>query len=51
MILCIENVLTADSLRNIVASLETAEFVDSKTTAGWHTTLVKHNTRVCNPLN
>ncbi len=46
MILCIENVLAADTLRTIVSSLETAEFVDGKTTAGWHATLVKHNTQL-----
>lgn len=46
MILCIENILTADTLKGIVASLETAEFVDGKTTAGWHATLVKHNTQL-----
>jgi PKHD-type hydroxylase len=43
MLLCIANVLTADELDLINARLATAEFVDGKSTAGWHARLVKHN--------
>jgi len=46
MILCIENLLAADTLKTIVSSLKTAEFVAGKTTAGWHASLVKHNTQL-----
>ncbi|WOD40088.1 Fe2+-dependent dioxygenase [Nodosilinea sp. E11] len=43
MILCIGDVLSADDLQTIAASLAKAAFVDGKTTAGWHAQAVKHN--------
>lgn len=43
MLLCIANVLTADELALIAAKLETAEFVDGKSTAGWYARQVKQN--------
>ncbi|MEO0987466.1 MAG: Fe2+-dependent dioxygenase [Cyanobacteria bacterium J06639_14] len=43
MIVCIGEVLTAEELELIAAKLQTAEFVDGKTTAGWHARLVKQN--------
>lgn len=46
MLLCIVNVLTPDELELITSKLVTAEFVDGKTTAGWHARLVKHNTQL-----
>lgn len=46
MLLCIANVLTSDELDLITSKLEGAEFVDGKSTAGWHARLVKHNTQL-----
>lgn len=46
MILCIGNVLTPDEVSQLVSMLETADFVDGKSTAGWHARLVKHNTQL-----
>lgn len=46
MLLCIANVLTPDELELIASKLKTAEFIDGKTTAGWHARLVKHNTQL-----
>lgn len=46
MIVCIDNVLTAEELATVTSKLETAEFVDGKLTAGWHARLVKHNTQL-----
>jgi PKHD-type hydroxylase len=46
MILSIENILTSEELTFITNCLDTAEFVDGKTTAGWHARLVKHNTQL-----
>jgi len=43
MILCIGEVLTPEELDTVVAKVSTAEFVDGKTTAGWHAKLVKQN--------
>ncbi|MBF2003290.1 MAG: Fe2+-dependent dioxygenase [Synechococcales cyanobacterium M58_A2018_015] len=43
MILCIANVLTPEELATLTAQLDKADFVDGKTTAGWHARLVKHN--------
>ncbi|GAB1542001.1 Fe2+-dependent dioxygenase [Scytonema sp. NUACC21] len=48
MILCIENVLTTDELDFIVGKLKNAEFIDGKTTAGWHAKLVKNNKQLPN---
>lgn len=46
MILCIADVLTAKDLDAINSLLHTANFVDGKTTAGWHARLVKHNAQL-----
>jgi PKHD-type hydroxylase len=46
MLLCIANVLSSDELDFILSKLASAEFVDGKTTAGWHARLVKHNTQL-----
>jgi PKHD-type hydroxylase len=46
MIVCIGDVLTPDELNKITTMVEAAEFVDGKTTAGWHASLVKHNTQL-----
>lgn len=46
MILCIGNVLSTTELNLITSKLEGAEFIDGKTTAGWHARLVKHNTQL-----
>lgn len=43
MILCIENVLTSKDLKQIQLSLEGAEFVDGKLTAGAYAKTVKEN--------
>jgi PKHD-type hydroxylase len=46
MILCIADVLAPEELSLINTRLETADFVDGKSTAGWHARLVKHNTQL-----
>lgn len=50
MILCIANVLTADELNDLYSQLNQANlqdnFVDGRTTAGWHARLVKRNTQL-----
>lgn len=46
MILSIDRVLTAEELELIVTQLKDAEFVDGKTTAGWHAKQVKNNTQL-----
>lgn len=43
MILTLDQVLAPEMLARITTALATAEFVDGKTTAGWHAKLVKHN--------
>ena len=43
MIFSIDNVLTLEELQFIVDSLEQADFVDGKATAGWYAKLVKYN--------
>ncbi|MGB7415886.1 MAG: Fe2+-dependent dioxygenase [Thermosynechococcaceae cyanobacterium] len=43
MIVEIENVLTRAELDTLVSTLAKAEFVDGRTTAGWHAKLVKQN--------
>lgn len=45
MILSIAQVLTQEELDTVVSKLESSEFIDGKTTAGWHAKLVKHNTQ------
>jgi PKHD-type hydroxylase len=46
MILSIENVLTPEEFDFITTSLNTADFIDGKTTAGWHAKFVKNNTQL-----
>ncbi|NJL49844.1 MAG: Fe2+-dependent dioxygenase [Leptolyngbyaceae cyanobacterium SM2_5_2] len=46
MILCIGAVLTPTELDAITAILAKADFVDGKTTAGWHAQAVKHNAQL-----
>lgn len=46
MILSIDNVLTPDELNFVTSRLDTTDFVDGKTTAGWHARTVKHNTQL-----
>jgi len=43
MILSIPNVLTPEELQVITSRLNETDFVDGKTTAGWHAKVVKHN--------
>ncbi|MBA1145715.1 Fe2+-dependent dioxygenase [Ectothiorhodospiraceae bacterium WFHF3C12] len=43
MILCIADVLDADSVARVRAGLARASFRDGRETAGWHARLVKHN--------
>jgi len=43
MILCMSNVLTPDELTQVLTTLQKADFVDGKLTAGWHARLVKNN--------
>jgi PKHD-type hydroxylase len=46
MIFSIANVLTPEELDFVVSSLDATDFVDGKTTAGWHARLVKQNTQL-----
>jgi PKHD-type hydroxylase len=46
MILSIDNVLTPEELDFVTSRLDTNDFVDGKTTAGWHARFVKHNTQL-----
>ncbi|HEY9861224.1 MAG TPA: Fe2+-dependent dioxygenase [Candidatus Obscuribacterales bacterium] len=48
MMLTIPDVLTSEELNSVVSSLDTSDFVDGKTTAGWHAKLVKQNTQLKN---
>jgi PKHD-type hydroxylase len=43
MFLVIDNILTSEDVDILVTKLETANFVDGKTTAGWYAKLVKNN--------
>ena len=43
MLVKIPQVLNPDQLQMLASTLETAEFVDGKTTAGWHAKTVKQN--------
>ncbi len=43
MIIEIDNVLTPGELDHFTSTLASAEFIDGKTTAGWHAKLVKQN--------
>lgn len=46
MILSIDNVLTPEELNFVTSRLDTTDFVDGKTTAGWHARTVKYNTQL-----
>ena len=46
MIFTIENLLTPEQLDMIAEGLQTEDFVDGKTTAGWHARIVKENTQL-----
>lgn len=46
MIVEIKDVISSEELKIILNSLESAEFVDGKITAGWHAKLVKDNTQL-----
>lgn len=46
MIFSIDEVLTPDELKLVVENLDKADFVDGKTTAGWHAKIVKNNTQL-----
>ncbi len=46
MIFTIENLLTQEQLAIISERLQTDDFVDGKTTAGWHARIVKENTQL-----
>ncbi|MEP0868858.1 Fe2+-dependent dioxygenase [Trichocoleus desertorum AS-A10] len=48
MMLTIPDVLTSEELNSVVSSLDASDFVDGKTTAGWHAKLVKQNTQLKN---
>lgn len=46
MIFAIDDILSPKELKFILETLDRAEFVDGKTTAGWHAKFVKHNTQL-----
>lgn len=46
MIFTIENLLTSEQLAFISERLQTKDFIDGKTTAGWHARTVKENTQL-----
>ncbi len=48
MIIPMANILTGEELELIVDSLQEAEFVDGKLTAGWYAQKVKNNTQLKN---
>lgn len=48
MMLTIPDVLTSEELNSVVSSLDASDFIDGKTTAGWHAKLVKQNTQLKN---
>jgi PKHD-type hydroxylase len=48
VIVVIDNLLEQNELSAIAEKLQTASFVDGKTTAGWHAKLVKNNTQLDN---
>ena len=43
MIFTLDDVVTSEELDNLRRTLEQAQFIDGKTTAGWHAKLVKNN--------
>lgn len=46
MIFSIPSVLTTEELNFVAERINDADFIDGKTTAGWHARLVKHNTQL-----
>ncbi len=46
MMLTIPNLLTPDEVNFVISTLQSEDFVDGKTTAGWHARLVKHNSQL-----
>ena len=46
MIFTIENLLTPEQLNFITERLKPDDFIDGKTTAGWHARIVKENTQL-----
>ena len=48
MIISMANILTAEELELLVNTLQEAEFVDGKLTAGWYARKVKNNTQLKN---
>jgi PKHD-type hydroxylase len=46
MIVSIENILTPEELKTLIDRLDPADFIDGKTTAGWHAKTVKNNTQL-----
>lgn len=46
MVFSIDDILTPDELQHILDRLDPADFIDGKTTAGWHAKLVKANAQL-----
>lgn len=46
MILSLDSILTPEELDHVSTLLQTADFVDGQSTAGWHARLVKHNSQL-----
>lgn len=46
MIFSIPSVLTTEELNFVAERIDDTDFIDGKTTAGWHARLVKHNTQL-----
>jgi PKHD-type hydroxylase len=46
MLLTIDEILSAEEVTSICATLSATEFLDGKLTAGWHAQQVKHNTQL-----
>lgn len=46
MIVSIENILAPEELKTLIDRLDPADFIDGKTTAGWHAKTVKNNTQL-----
>lgn len=46
MIFSIPNLLTADELQHIASTLSETDFIEGKTTAGWHAKPVKNNAQL-----
>ncbi|HIK32292.1 MAG TPA: Fe2+-dependent dioxygenase [Oscillatoriales cyanobacterium M59_W2019_021] len=46
MIVSIENILAPEELKTLLDRLDPADFIDGKTTAGWHAKTVKNNAQL-----